>query len=263
MPTYIDTSIEDVTERRETERLFRRDGRIGQFAQFSFPETLNTQSSYNNHFMQIDILQPATFGSSGRTASGQQPSSGIKIALYMPNSVQFTSQNEYEDISLTSLAANLIVGGGTARRIEQAARILDKPINPKTEVMFSNVRMRTFTFEFLFAPVTRRETDTLKQIIGNLRNAAAPDIQPNTATLLWIPPQKLRIKFYSTLEGRTQENPYLPKLKDLVIEAIDLDYAPTGVYSTFKNGHPVSVRMMLRLKEDEIIDKDFIKNNDL
>lgn len=235
-----------------------------------FPENIASATAYNNHFMIINILEAQKFSApgSGKTADTKTVQS---IVVYMPNTLNFTQNNEYEDVSLTTIAGKTFLGvvgsflpnlskaiGAVGEAAATGAKLAGAPINPQTEVLFSNVALRTFQFDFLFAPTTERETVTLNRIIKELRLAAAPDTYGTAASLLYEPPQKLNIHFYRKLKGETTENPYLPKLRTCVIENLDVDFAPTGTYSTFSNGYPVATRIMLRVKEDEVLTKDYI-----
>ena len=190
------------------------------------------------------------------------------ICLYMPNTAVFSQANAYEDISLTGiindgvkLGAGLISSkasgyvGSALSGGAKASQIMGSPINPKTEVLFSNTTLRTFQFDFLFAPTSEAETQILKEMIETLRFHTAPELG-NLGGFLWVPPSEFDITFFKD-DGA--ENPNLPKISTCVMENLDVDYAPTGIYSTFSNGYPVSVRLTMRLKEVEVIHKALVK----
>lgn len=239
-----------------------------------FPNNIGSPGGFNNHFMIIDIMDEAAsigdsaanlikkLGNGGGSTKRNLLQSTQTIILYMPNTLAFTTQNDYEEVSLTSLGLSILPGAmGTT--IETGAKILNRPLNPRTEILFSNTKVRQFQFDFLFAPSTEQESDTLKQIIFEMRRAAAVKRQDfGLKGLLWIPPRKLQIRFYHTIDGVAKESEAFPQLKLLVIENLDFDFAPAGTYSTFTNGYPVSTRMMLRVKEEEVIDREWIENND-
>ena len=45
------------------------------------------------------------------------------------------------------------------------------------------------------------------------------------------------------------------RINTCVLERCEVDYAPSGVYSTFTNGHPVAVRLSLGFREIEPVHK--------
>ncbi len=185
------------------------------------------------------------------------------IALYMPSTVAFSSQAQYEDVSLTALAKGVAaslpgkLGTFANKATDMAlagAQLMNVPINPKVEVFFSNVAQRVFQFDFLMAPTSETESIAMEQIIKTLRFHQAPEINSfgNTlANFFMIPPSEFDLSFFN----RGIENTKIPRINTCVLESIDVDYAPSGVYATFTNGYPVSLRMQLRFREIEIIHK--------
>jgi len=255
------------------------DSTIGQskydYSNYTFPADIG--SSYSSHYMMINInvsnysnyqegVLPNEFGTAdvlrGNNQNAYLPRqtrrTATTIILYMPNTVVFSQANQYEDISLTGIVVDGAVqlgAGGLGRKVyagaATAAQALQMPINPKTEVLFSNTHLRTFQFDFLFAPSSQQEVMLLKNIIEKLRFHTAPELS-GIGGLLWTPPSEFDISFYHN----NRENTNIPKISTCVMENLDVDYAPTGVYSTFSTGYPVSVRLSMRLKEVEVIHKE-------
>lgn len=237
------------------------------------------------------------------------------IAIFMPNTMVFTEENKYEDISLTAFAmrplgialslaggagaaiAGSSVAGSRAVRLSnpqggllgQAFAINKTPINPRIEVLFSHRPQRQFVFEFMMAPKNEKESETIKNICNTFRYHAAPEINGVTSTnsinkfltdnfgstiggtlsqipgvsgalsavsgvvssSTLIPPAEFDIAFYK--DGA--RNPHLPNMNTCAIERIEVDYSPTGVYSTFSNGYPVAVRLSIAFREIEVLHK--------
>ena len=216
------------------------------------------------------------------------------IALYMPSPMIYNQLNVYEEVSLTSimgqagkLAAVPIgqaIGAATAafvQRSVQAARrgaaaggnlvdaagnvigtgfaLAGYPINPRIEVLFSSTTQRQFNFEFLMAPRSQKESQIMKNIIQTLRFHAAPEIDSFSVSAFggslgvptFIPPADFDITFYN---GAT-ENLNIPRINTCVLERCEVDYAPTGAWSTFSNGQPVAARLSLAFREIEIVHK--------
>lgn len=191
------------------------------------------------------------------------------IFLYIPSTVVFNNINQYADISLTSLglgvakgvlniAAGLegglvgLVGAGSgainniANEFGDAASagmaLGGTPINPMVEVLFSNTPQREFMFDFLFAPSTKAETQSLYNIIKTLRYEAAPTPVDN---VFWRAPSTFDLSFLHN----GVENTSIPKIQECVLTQINVDYAPSGVWSTFTNGYPTTIRMTLFFRE--------------
>lgn len=202
------------------------------------------------------------------------------IALFMPTPLIFNGQNVYEDVSLTALGGKLTVGAanfvsaglrswlgkgvgkitdglinlgeGIAQAGGAAAAVMQNPINPMVEILFTNTAQRQFTFELLLAPRNEKESEAIKNIIATLRFHAAPEINSKTYGTTWIPPADFDITFFN----KGVENTNLLRINTCVLERCEVDYAPTaGIYSTFRNGHPVAVRVSLGFRELEPVHK--------
>lgn len=199
------------------------------------------------------------------------------IALYMPNTVTFDSNNDYEDVGLTAIGGAMLqtgsswtsglfkgspigaiakkVGsiiGDSASGLAKGAQLLQRPINPRIEVLFRNTLQRTFQFDFLFAPANKNETRAMEQIIKTLRFHSAPEYQNGFGAFMYIPPSEFDITFFN----RGKENTSIPKINTCAITKLSVDYAPQGVYSTFQStGSPVSCRMQIEFRELEVVSK--------
>lgn len=207
------------------------------------------------------------------------------IALHMPSPLIFNTQHAYEEISLTALAGKVgvaAIGAGAAaiaafnsfrrgaaasatnllsatgqaigQSISTIAQLTGNPINPAVEILFSTTPVRQFTFEVLMAPRNERESETIKEIVTTLRYHSSPELNPVTGGLTWIPPADFDITFFN----KGVENFNIIRINTCVLERIEVDYSPTGVYSTFRNGHPVAVRLSMGFREVEPIHKERI-----
>lgn len=201
------------------------------------------------------------------------------IALHMPTPLVFSQQNEYQEVSLTALGGAVVAGaavrgaaavaglgsgkGGGAiaghgaaglvsavgGNVGNLSKIMQRPINPAVEVLFANTSLRSFTFEVLMAPRNEKESEAIKSIISSLKFHSAPEL--TFGGLIWIPPAEFDITFFN----KGVENPHIQRISTCVLERFEVDYAPSGMYSTFRNGHPVAVRMSMGFRELEAIHK--------
>lgn len=231
-----------------------------------------------NQVSKLDVLR---YGMSSSTS--QRPINvprntrriAESIALHMPQGLVFSHQNIYEDISLTSLGGKLGIGSSREVRndssrlplgdminslfdpngnVQTAARVMQTPINPAVEILFANTAQRQFTFDLLLAPRNEEESRAIRKIVQTLRFHAAPEINTARWGLTWIPPADFDITFFH----RGHENLKINRINTCVLQRIDVDYNPTGVYSTFRNGYPVAVRLGLGFVELEVCHKQRI-----
>ena len=201
------------------------------------------------------------------------------IALHMPTPLVFNTQNAYEEISMSALAGKVgsvmakqvgrafgsVLGGtvvgaiggaiggavaGAGGIVSAGAKILQTPINPAVEILFATTLVRQFTIEVLMAPRNEQESINMKAIIKTLRFHGAPEIS-DVLSLFWIPPAEFDITFFN----KGVENTNILRINTCVLERIEVDYAPTGVYSTFRNGHPVAARLSMGFRELEPVHK--------
>lgn len=244
-------------------------------------ELRNPAGRFTDHFTAInqvsklDTLRYGNMAAQGPTRPAlsvprQTRRIAESIALHMPQSgLEFTHVNRYEDISLsgaiTSAARTITSGLGGAlagRAIDNLAgagstlnKLGGNPINPAIEIVFSNTLQRIFRFEFLLAPRNQEESITINRIIRTLKFHGAPEINDGVGGLglglTWIPPAEFDITFYN----KGIENLKLPRINTCVLQQLDVDYNPTGMYATFRNGYPVAVRIMMELVELEPVHK--------
>lgn len=199
------------------------------------------------------------------------------IAIFMPQSVVYSNQHEYTPLDLLTLGKE--VAGGAAdftkgvydgmrgkrgnvfnpstlidaigKKFSSVSAMAQLPLNPITEVLYRTTPQRQFTFDFLLAPSNRAESIALDQIYKTLRFHAAPELTTNYVMPLYKSPSEFDITFYH----KGNENTAIPRINTCVLEKIDMDFAPLGIYSTFSNGAPVSARMTLQFRELESITK--------
>jgi hypothetical protein len=208
------------------------------------------------------------------------------IALHMPTPLVFNTHNAYEEISLSALAMKLgtagiataasfisgaagnplqgainagralnRIGNGVTSAAVGVSKILQSPINPAVEILFANTISRNFTLEVLMAARNEQESINMKSIIKTMRFHGAPELSEPIGGfgtgLFWIPPAEFDITFFN----KGVENMNILRINTCVLERIEVDYAPTGVYSTFRNGHPVAARLSMGFREIEPLHK--------
>lgn len=216
-----------------------------------FPSDLG--SSYYGHFMTITAVTG--------TGAGQAGQANYAVGLFIPSAesgsgIIYEQKHEYVDIKLANLAGRALgaMTGMSGETIAGLAAYTGHPINPGVEVLYKNTDLREFMFTFLMTPQTEQESTSMNNIIKKLRMYAAPQLNNNTGGITFTTPAEFIIKFYN----KGVENTNIPKIKRCVLTDITVDFTPSGEWSTFRNGHPVSARLALSFKEMEIIHRDYI-----
>ena len=211
------------------------------------------------------------------------------ISLYMPDTINVTVVNDYDQLSLTEalgkagLAAQAggeivggelkAVGGGAGPGASEVGGFLAQKTgnfgsgitdallfssgyaqNPQIELLFKSIQNREFLFDFKFVPKTQDEATAIINIIKAFRFHAAPEIPSVGGGRYFVPPDEFDIQF---MYG-SNINPNLPKVSTCVLQGIDINYASAGQWTTFRNGMPVEISMQLRFKEVEIMHKGLV-----
>jgi hypothetical protein len=197
------------------------------------------------------------------------------IALYMPDTLQYTYAQSYDQLNLGSEAGGQLLAAGksiadayerggaaeaggavaktgaeTAKQIvgTGAAKLLGsgqtgqailaatgRVQNPMLEMVYKSPNFRTFQFDFTFYPRDEREALEVQRILERLRFHQAPELVPNAGGFL-IPPSEFDIKFYYA----GKENNNIPQIATCVLATLDINYAPNGwaAYETPGENNP-------------------------
>lgn len=187
------------------------------------------------------------------------------IALYMPNTLNFTHTQSYSDLNLGSetisgsAAIGSIISDYAQGKIISSQAIFNltpflglglKNIfenygpnslqaifasafgvvqNPMIELIYTRPNFRTFRFDFIFNPRSEKEAMEVYEIIQRLYFHQAPEISEGSAGYFLVPPSEFDIEFYYN----GVQNPNIPKISTCVLETIDVDYAP-GEFVTYE-----------------------------
>ena len=196
------------------------------------------------------------------------------IALYMPDTLNFTHSQTYSSMELgggafaafgsgvdagTSIssggdiskiigsnlspfiAAQIARGFGNAGAAVFAAAT-GTVTNPQLELIYTSPAFRTFRFDFMLYPRSEKEALEVQNILERLRFHQAPEILTQGAGALGgfflVPPSEFDVKFY--YNGSV--NPNIPPISTCVLTQIDLDYAPNG-FSTYEKTGQFKAKM--------------------
>ena len=216
------------------------------------------------------------------------------VSMYLPASVESSTSASYTD-SATGIAGFLVASGfnakgGDASAItkslvaslegvgkdmtfkaigavgelfgaEGADKLAKKSFgeadNPYMEVLFDAMQLRTFTYNFKFAPRNQQEAYEVQKIIQLFRFHMAPELRPGVNRYLGLPSQFDIHYMFLSKDGQASENNYYNRIATCVLQDCKVNYTPNGVKS-FEDGGPVTTTMTLTFKEIELMTKDKI-----
>ena len=216
------------------------------------------------------------------------------IAIYLPPNVEDSTTANYND-SKTGIAGFLVATGaaamgGDAKKIaeslvagtegllkDQTARAIGavgelagaegteqlvkkafgEADNPYMEVLFDSMSLRTFTYNFNFAPKSEKEAEEVQKIIQLFRFHMAPELRAGVNRFLGLPSQFDIHYMFLSKAGVTSENNFYNRIATCVLQDCKVNYTPNGVKS-FEDGGPTATTMTLTFKEIELLTKDKI-----
>lgn len=229
-------------------------------AHYVFPSDLG--SDQLGHHMSIGAYRPSGVlnPASGGGAAGQMEDGWAFPVPGGGAGTTFSQVHEYSDVKLSRVAGNLLGVSGDSPTEGAIPGAFASALNPMVEVLFRHTQLREFQFAFSFSPASAAESKTLKEAIQRLRYHSAPRLR--TGRLFFESPSEFLIAFYFKPFGSTQwtENANMPKIGKCVLRRVEVIYNNDGEYSTFEDGMPVQVQLILVFREMRIIDKNLIQN---
>ena len=143
---------------------------------------------------------------------------------------------------------------GNEGAIPLANKVFGRADNPFVEVFFNSMNIRTFTYNFNFAPRNEDETMEVQQIIQLFRFHMTPELQERNSRYLTLPSEFDIHYMYKAVDGNSYENDYYNRIGTCVLENVSTNYTPNGVKS-FADGAPTQVTMSLTFRETEVLTK--------
>lgn len=219
------------------------------------------------------------------------------IALYMPDTVNQTVVNDYDQVSLTQAlgTAGLILqsGGAITEGIVKSASSGDLSFGQTTGsaatselagalaektgafgqgitdvLLFSAGYAQNPQVELLFKTIQNREFLFDFKFVPRNKPEAETIIKIIQAFRFFAAPEIPKTgngryfippsEFDIQFMVGSSANPNLPKISTCVLQGIDVNYGSAGQWTAFKDGMPVEISMQLRFKEVEIMHKELV-----
>jgi len=200
------------------------------------------------------------------------------IALYMPDTLSFTQQQDYSELNLGGgLFAGLGALADAGRSLKDSrdsgditqfavknlspfilnkltglagdagravfAGLTGTVVNPQLELIYTSPRLRSFRFDFMLYPRSEKEAVQVQNILERLRFHQAPEVlgqgsPGGLGSFFLVPPSEFDIKFY--YNGSI--NPNISPISTCVLQQIDIDYAPSG-FATYEIPRQVTAQL--------------------
>jgi hypothetical protein len=153
---------------------------------------------------------------------------------------------------IASVAANNGFGGTTGSRIAAQTGVGgQKAFNPNTVVMFNNMELRSYQFQFTAVPTSEKEWKDIKGIIDTFRLSMYPDKIEGSILLNY--PDQWKFSFESSA-GRQ-----IPKSYDCYLTAMSTSYNTLG-NAWRPDGAPTDVAITLTFQETKALHKEDIRD---
>ena len=132
-------------------------------------------------------------------------------------------------------------------------------VNPNMELLFMGPSIRRFSFSFLLAPRSEKETTEVANIIRFFKQGMSP-IRSQSALFLRTP-NTFRLRYIYRGDGKDSDHKYLSKFKECALLDTTVNYTPNSNYATFPDGGMVAYQLTLSFQELEpIFNDDYSKH---
>jgi hypothetical protein len=157
-----------------------------------------------------------------------------------------------KNIDYNGLAKSALTGLAAAARSLAPGEIggavdlaLGNIVNPHVALLFQGVNMKQFTFTWKFAPASRAESDTLKDIINKIKSKVYPRTSSTENNFFLTFPHEVDLFYVGS-------NDYMHYFKRCACQDITVDYQVEGPAFMAGTGAPAFVNISMQFMETEI-----------
>lgn len=143
-----------------------------------------------------------------------------------------------------SKAVNLLGANTSLEGI--LARSSGQILNPNMELLFNNVKLRSFNFEFDLAPRSAAESKIIKEIIREFKiNMSARSSEGAGKGIFLRSPNVFQLVY----KKGSANHPFLNKFKPMALQNMSVNYTGSGTYATYDDATPVHMKLALSFQE--------------
>lgn len=272
---------------------------VGDYKNETYPLTLDTSTQDTIQFTMLEHAPRKTgtsdfangnfFGDRNRDdvkSRGATITLPIQPSITDSNTVNWTGQSITALDAMTGIAAaSAISSGGTgvAAALEGGAQLLQNKAandsmksalalgyvstnknfltkttgaiqNPNLELLFDSPSLRQFSFTFVMSAREDDESQAIRRIIRFFKQGMS--VQRASTGLFLKSPNTFDIKY----KYKSNDHPYLNKIKECALINFSVDYTPAGNYSTYDDGAMTLYALSMQFQElDPIYNDDYDK----
>ena len=147
--------------------------------------------------------------------------------------------------AISGKAINAI--GGNLNINSAIARSTGLALNNNLELLFNGVTLRTFPFNVTFTPRSQKEAQVVLEIIRALKSAMAAkkNATQGQGGIFLRSPDVFTLRYLHN----GKDHPFLNRIKDCALTAMNVNYTGAGTYASYFDGTPVSINMSMTFKE--------------
>ena len=137
------------------------------------------------------------------------------------------------------------------------SRSIGGAINNNLELLFNGPTLRSFTFNFKLTPREPDEAKVIKEIIRVFKKGMSPAL--SKSGLFLSAPNVFKIKYVYTGKGdKTEDHPYLNRIKVAALRDFSVSYTPDGNYMTYDGGSMTQYDLSMTFGEiDPVYAQDY------
>jgi len=200
----------------------------------------------------LGVANAATFGGrlTGKSAEQRFEDRRAKMAAGRPGDVDIFGRTKRFGQAVTAQTLANMASNMAGTEIDTdtfLARTGGKVLNPNAEILFQGPVIRDFAFSFQMVARSEEEGREIRKIIKFLKMGLAPKF--NNTVFLENPDV-----FTLQYKNGSQDNDFIKNVNQfspggLALTTMNVDYAPSGYWSAYRDSQPVSIKMDLNFTE--------------
>ena len=200
----------------------------------------------------LGVARAASLGGrlTGKSAEQRFEDRRAKMAAGRPGDVDVFGRTKRFGQAITAQTLANMASNMAGTEIDTdtfLARTGGKVLNPNAEILFQGPVIRDFAFSFQMVARSEEEGREIRKIIKFLKMGLAPKF--NNTVFLENPDV-----FTLQYKNGSQDNDFIKNVNQfspggLALTTMNVDYAPSGYWSAYRDSQPVSVKMDLNFTE--------------